>query len=370
MPPISVLMKPSSGNCDMKCDYCFYHDETVKRKCVSYGLMTEDTLKNIIRKTLLRAEGSITYAYQGGEPTLRGIEFYREAIRLQGKYNKNGVRVFNALQTNGFSLNEEWCAFFKENDFLIGVSLDGTRDIHNLYRHDKRGNDTFDRVMQSIALLERYNVEYNILTVVNGTVAKNIKQIYEFYESKGLDFQQYIACLDPLGEERGKGQYALLPMEYGSFLTELFDMWYKDWERGRQPFIRQFENYIRILAGYIPEACEQRGICGKQYVVEADGSVYPCDFYMLDEYRLGNFNKHRLEEIDIKREEIGFVKESEKLSDECKCCKYNKLCRGGCRRNRDYDKQQDSYQNYFCDGLKYFFDNTIERMQIVADSVK
>ena len=267
----------------------------------SYGFMTEQTLKNVIRKTMFHAEGMISYAYQGGEPTLRGIAFYEKAMEYQRHYNKCGIRVNNAMQTNGYLIDDEWCKFFRENHFLIGLSVDGTKQIHDLYRHGRRGEPTFDRIKKAAELMDQYGVDYNILTVVTQKTAGHAAEIYNYYKEQGWKYQQYIACLDPLGEDRGKTPYALNPEQYGMFLTELFNLWYEDWKKGEQPYIRQFENYIGILLGYQPESCEQRGSCGIQNVVEADGSVYPCDFYALDEYKLGNFNCNRLEEIDKKR---------------------------------------------------------------------
>ena len=370
MPPISVLMKPSSGMCNMKCDYCFYCDETQKRVQESYGFMSEQTLKNVIRKTMLRAEGAVSYAFQGGEPTLRGIEFFEKAIAYEKQYNKHGIRVNNALQTNGYLIDEAWCEFFKKNNFLIGLSIDGTKEIHDTYRHSKSGEPTFDRVRHAAELMEKYGVEYNILTVVNQKVASHITEIYRFYKEQGWNYQQYIACLDPIDEAHGENEYALKPKQYGAFLTELFGLWYKDWEKGKQPYIRQFENYIGILLGYQPEACDQRGTCGIQNVVEADGSVYPCDFYMLDAYRLGNFNENQMEEINAKRSEIGFVERSLKLTGECQNCQYYKMCRGGCQRNRDLNELTGEYENYFCESYKMFFDACLPKMQKMAEILK
>ena len=144
MPTISVLIKPASGMCNMQCDYCFYCDEMKKRSQDSYGFMSEQTLKNVIRKTMIHAEGLISYVYQGGEPTLRGLTFFEKAVEYQRHYNKHGIRVNNALQTNGYLLDDAWCKFFKENQFLIGLSIDGTKQLHDMYRHDKNGNPTFD----------------------------------------------------------------------------------------------------------------------------------------------------------------------------------------------------------------------------------
>lgn len=363
MPPISVLMKPASGLCNMKCEYCFYCDEMQKRSTESFGFMSEDTLKNIIRKTLLRAERAISYAYQGGEPTLRGIDFFKKAIEYQKQYNKHGIRMDNALQTNGYLIDEEWCLFLKENHFLVGLSVDGTAKYHDALRRTKTGENTFAQVCHAAELFDKYQVEYNILTVVTPQIAQNIEEIYREYQSRGWNYQQYIACLDPLGKPHGIMRYSLKPEEYGIFLSRLFALWYQDYKKNREPYIRQFDNYIGILKGYPPEACDQRGICGMQNVVEADGSVYPCDFYMLDEYCLGNFNTDRLEHIDAKREEMGFVERSCLLDTKCKVCRYYSLCRGGCQRNREYDSETGLYKNYFCKAYTIFFDTWYEEMR-------
>lgn len=368
MPPVNVLLKPSSGACNMKCAYCFYCDEAKKREQMSYGFMTERTLKNVIRRTMLCAEGSISYAYQGGEPTLRGLNFFQKALIYQKQYNKRGIPVHNALQTNGYGIDEEWCRFLAQNHFLVGISIDGTREVHDTYRRSADGAPTYDKILESVKLMDRYGVDYNILTVVNRKVAERIKEIYADYRKRGWNYQQYIACLDPLGEARGQSKYALIPEQYGTFLIELFGLWYTDWKERRQPYIRQFDNYIGILMGFQPESCEQRGKCGIQTVVEADGSVYPCDFYMLDEYCLGNFNENRLDEINKMREKIGFVERSEKLTEDCINCTYYKICRGGCQRNRDYNEQKGCYENYFCQSYKMFFDACLEKLKKVAVS--
>lgn len=370
MPPISVLIKPSSGMCNMTCDYCFYCDETQKRTQESYGFMSEATLKNVIRKTMLRAEGTACYTFQGGEPTLRGLDFFEKVLFYQKQYNKKGVQVYNSLQTNGLFMDETWCRFLRENRFLTGISLDGIQKTHDACRHSRKDNaPTFDRICKSIALLETHHVEFNILTVVNQTVAQNIQEIYAFYKRQKWNYQQYIACLDPLKEPHGQNSYSIPLESYGQFLTELFRLWYKDWKKNRQPYIRQFENYIAILLGQFPESCDQRGTCSIQYAVEADGSVYPCDFYMTDEYRLGNFNERRLDEIDAKRREISFLERSLLLDQSCKLCTYYSLCKGGCQRNRDWNPETKTYQNYFCQSYRMFFDACLDGLMEAANSL-
>ena len=178
MPPLSVMIKPSSGNCNMSCTYCFYCDEMRNRAQPSYGFMTEETLKNVIRRTLLRAEGYISYAFQGGEPTLRGLDFFRKVMEYQKLYNRRGIRVSNAFQTNGYALDNDWCRFFARHRFLVGLSVDGTKEIHDSLRRG-RGDmgPTFDRVDAAAGLLERHGGEYNSLSGVTRQVAEDIKEI-------------------------------------------------------------------------------------------------------------------------------------------------------------------------------------------------
>ena len=366
MPPVSVLMKPASSMCNMKCSYCFYCDEACKRKTKSYGFMSEETLKNVIRKTMLRADQSISFTYQGGEPTLRGMNFFKKAAALEQQYNKKNLMIQHSFQTNGYAVDEKWCRFFKENDYLVGLSVDGTKTIHDACRRDAAGKGTYDCVVRAAKLMDEHEVPYNILTVVTSSVARNIKEIYYDYKEKGWNYQQYIACLDPSGEVRGKASYSLTPKLYGQFLIELFQLWYRDVKRGKQPYIRQFDAWVGMMAGYMPECCDQRGVCGIQNVVEADGSVYPCDFYMMDEYYLGNFNHDRLEDIDCRRREIQFTEKSLEMKAKCRECKYYRLCRGGCRRNFDWDGNTGTYENYFCESYKMFFEVCGEKLKELA----
>lgn len=362
----TILIKPVSGLCNMKCEYCFYCDEMDRRETASYGMMSVDTLKNIIRKSMRQAEEEICFAFQGGEPTLRGLEFFRAAMELERRCNRKGLRVSNTIQTNGLLLDEEWCRFFRDSQMLVGVSVDGTALIHDSCRKDTLGRGTYERIRRGVDLLDRFQVEYNILTVVTAAVAQNIREIYGEYRRNGWNYQQYILCLDPMGESPGARGYSLTPEMYGRFMTELFQMWYKDWRRGKAPYIRQFENYIGILLGYLPEACEHRGTCSVQCVAEADGSAYPCDFYALDEYRLGSYNSASIEKLTQSKAAQDFVRESALLCDECISCKWYILCRGGCRRHRVKEEQSGRYKDYFCEGHKIFFEQCAGRMEEMA----
>lgn len=367
MPPISLLIKPSSGNCNLRCDYCFYYDTMEKREKASYGFMSEETLEAVIRRALEFATDSCTIAYQGGEPTLSGLDFFRKSIELENKYNKNHIKIHHAIQTNGYRLDRQWADFFRDNHFLVGVSLDGGPKLHDLYRRTPGGEGSFYRVMEHVELLKKAKVDFNILSVVNGRTAPHIQKTYSFYKKNGLSYLQFIACLDPLGEEPGGKEYSLTPKAYGKFLTELFALWYQDLQQGKQPYIRQFENYIAMLLGQPPESCDMRGICSNQYVVEADGSVYPCDFYVLDSYRLGNVRDHSLKEIDSAREMSGFVQESLKKEEGCTQCRYYSLCRGGCRRTR---LETAGNHQYFCESYQMFFDACLSDMTEIARRIR
>ena len=380
MGPVSVMLKPSSGGCNMQCAYCFYCDEQNKRDQFSYGMMSEETLKNTIRKVLGNAEGSCLIAFQGGEPTLRGLDFFRKAVDLVQHYNRKHVRVQFAFQTNGTNITDEWAEFFYENHFLVGVSLDGTRENHNRYRKMKTGEDSFDRALQGCAILEKHRVEFNILTVVHKYTAKQIRQIYAFLRKKNFDYLQFINCLDPLGEAPGQREWSLLPEEYGQFLIDLFDCWYEEWKQGHHPYVRQFENYVGLLMGYLPEACDMGGTCSRQFLVEADGSTYPCDFYAVDDCLLGNMNTDTIKSMDEKREEIRFIEASKPVPEECRMCEFVRLCRNGCRRCRGILEDgafmqegiggagTESSKNYFCEGYRMFFRECLPRMKEIAAS--
>ncbi len=294
---------------------------------------------------------------------LAGLDFFKNLIALQRKHNTRNLKIFNALQTNGTLIDDDWAAFFAENHFLIGVSLDGDESLHNLYRKDAQQNGTFARVMQGIDVLKRHNVEFNILTVVTAQTAKRIKEVYAFYMKHDLVYQQYIACLDPVGEVWGKQKYSLTPALYTKFLKNLFDVWYQDRIAGKFVYNRYFENLAAILLGRNAESCDMNGMCAVQYALESDGSVFPCDFYMLDDYRIGNINADSLEQIDRNRDAIGFIRQSAVLPEQCRNCRWLRICRGGCRRNRIAENEYDSGVNYFCESYQEFFPYMLPRMK-------
>lgn len=359
-----LLIKPASSLCTLKCEYCFYHDIASKRETQSYGIMSLETLELLCRKALEDQPKMISFAFQGGEPTMAGLEFYHKLIEFQKKYNK-GSQISNSIQTNGYKLGEEWAKFFAENDFLVGVSLDGTKDIHNTHRKTVSGDDSFNEIMKTLALFDRYGVKYNILTVVTRAVAAKPEKIYNFFKKNNFKYLQFIPCMDKYGDACGKEKYSLTSDDYASFMMKLFDMWYNDLVKGDMISIRQFDNYVDMAAGLPPESCGMSGVCTVQCVVEADGSVYPCDFYVLDEYRLGNIEDCFFDEIENAQIGTDFVSKSRILPVKCQQCRLLPICRNGCARYRGSDGV-----NIYCEAYRKFFSYAGTRISRIAQALK
>ena len=332
--------------------------------------MSEETLEILVEKTLRQVSQTATFAFQGGEPTLAGLDFYRHLIDLEKKYNTKNAAVYNSIQTNGIVLDEEWAQFLHDNHFLVGLSLDGYEELHDENRKFPDGSGSFSRVMEAAGLLKRYQVDFNILTVVTAKSARRIRRIYRFFQEQGFAWQQYIPCIDPFEEDKGALSYSLTTDRYGKFLKDLFDDWYADWKAGRPVYNRTFENWIGILVGQRPEACSMNGVCSEQWVVEADGTVYPCDFYVLDEWKLGNIREHSFEEMNQKREELQFVALSRHVPEECRSCRWFPLCRNGCRRDRLLlPDGRTPGLNAYCSAYRDFFSYAYPRLEEMARAV-
>ena len=363
MPPVFVLIKPASSACNMACEYCFYRDVSSHREHSFEGMLTLQTMEKIITAAMEFAEVSCTFGFQGGEPTLAGLDFYRQVVQMQQRLCKPGVQIFNSIQTNGLCINEEWANFLADNHFLVGLSLDGPPALHDLNRRDHRGTGTADRVLNTAHLFDKYHVEYNILCVVTGKNAREIRKIYHYYRQNKFDYLQFIPCLEPMDQVRGKERYHLSVDDYGEFLIKIFDLWYEDLKNGHYVSIRHIDNWIGILLGQRPEACSMNGRCSIQFVVEGDGGVYPCDFYVTDEWKLGNVNTDTFAQMLRSPNAQEFIKASIPLPDECRVCPILNLCRNGCRRDRLMTETNMPGKTYFCKAHLRFF--TERRQQIL-----
>jgi len=346
----------------MRCKYCFYSDVTENRQTKQYGIMNDQTLETLVRKAFFYGEGNCFFGFQGGEPTLAGLEFYQKLIHYQNLYNRAGVQVMNAIQTNSYAVDDGWAEFLAKNHFLVGVSLDGTQAIHDSLRIDSAGNGTYQKVTNAIRLLKKHNADYNILCVVTNPIAKNAKAVYRAL--KEHKFVQFIPCLDDLD---GKTHaHSLTAEAYGEFLKQTFDEYYKDIKNGNYVSVRTFDNYVMILQGRTPEDCSMREGCGSYFVIEADGSVYPCDFYALDDYRLGNINQNSFIALAKAPNAKRFLEQSWHTDPKCADCKWYFLCKGGCRRHREPFVDGKPGPNIFCEGYIDFFEYAYDRLHELA----
>ncbi|WP_042274286.1 anaerobic sulfatase maturase [[Clostridium] dakarense] len=366
---MTILIKPSSSNCNIDCNYCFYKDSSKNREIYSYGFMNENTLKKVIESVLNEDIETCNFMFQGGEPTLVGIDFYRKVISLQNQFNTKNIEIINSIQTNGINIDENYAKFFKENNFLVGVSLDGPKSIHDLYRVDYNNSSTFDKVIDGIDLLKKFDVDFNILCVVTKQSSNYINEIYTFYKNKGFRYLQFIPCIKNFKNnklENSNSNYYLDSDSYFDFLNKLFNLWFEGIKNGEFIEIRNFMEYLNVLKGYTPTSCGMGGFCSLHTVVEANGDIYPCDFYCVDEWVLGNINESSLKDIRFSNKAKIFFERSLYIHDKCKSCKYFKLCGGGCRRNLEPFINGIPSFNYQCDGIIKFLNNNINKLIYIS----
>lgn len=368
MKSLNLLIKPASGSCDMRCAYCFYEDVGESRIAKRRGMMSLDTLERVVKAALAEAEELCTFGFQGGEPTLAGLAFFEALIEFERKHNARRIRIANTIQTNGQRIDAEWAAFLAKHRFLTGLSIDGPKDVHDALRPDAQGKGTHNRAMRAAQLLSSARAEFNVLSVVTRALASHPDQAYNFYKKHGFNHIQFIPCMDPLGEAPGGYPYSLDAALYGRFLCRIFELWHRDITQGNPVSIRMFDNFILMLMGHPPESCAMSGRCIASLVVEADGDTYPCDFYALDEHRLGNLRDQSVGELLNSGAARAFVKPSLSPDPACAACRYYPLCRGGCRRDRAPDGEPGGGlgPNRYCESYKMLFDHALPAMQGVA----
>lgn len=344
------MIKPSSSACNLSCAYCFYNSLSSQRQETFKGMMSRQTAKNVIAKAFEFADSSdVFFTFQGGEPLLSGLDFFENFVKDIALLNNKNSKVSVCVQTNATLIDENWCKFFKRNNILVGVSLDGDEEL-NSYRNYPNGESSFYDVMKSIELLKKYGVTFNVLSVLTSRLSRNYRKAYRFFKQNGLNYLQFIPCLNPFGKE--KTQYSMSDEEYADYLNGCYKIYFNDNMRGNLVSIRQFDNYALLSAGKNAEQCGMNGPCSTQFVVEGDGSVYPCDFYCTDEWLLGNINDGDFNEFYNSKKSVDFIKESFVIKEECKECKYFSVCRGGgCKRNRESFDYCKSYKSFFSSSI-------------------
>jgi uncharacterized protein len=350
----SVLIKPAGPDCNLACGYCFYREKSGIFPGTTVHRMSEEVLEETIRQVLDQPRPAVSIGWQGGEPTLMGLDFFRKAVEFQKKHGR-GKSVGNGFQTNGLLLDREWARFLRDYHFLIGLSLDGPEDVHDRYRVKAGGQPTWAEVVERARMLLEEKVETNALIVVNAETVRRPKEIYEFHKHLGLVHMQFIPCVETDPDDPSRGAPFCAPdLAYGDFLIELFDLWRADFRDGEPTtFIRYFDALFYLYVDREPPDCTLSPECGNYLVVEHDGSVYACDFFVEDRWKLGNVMDGRLVHMLNSARQNGFGRRKAELPAPCRACEWVRFCRGGCPKDRDRDPRDEGL-NHFCRGTKKF----------------
>ena len=358
--PFSLLIKPASADCNLRCHYCFYQDRAGLYPGTHSHRMSDEVLERVISSYMSTEQPQFAFGWQGGEPTLMGAAFFRRVTELQQRYGHPGSVVANGLQTNATLLDDELCETLAEYKFLVGVSLDGPEEIHDRYRLTPDGRGSHTRVLQGIEVLRRHGVEFNVLTLVTGANQERGAEIYRYLRDLGVDYHQYIPCV----EFDGRGEitpFSVTPEAWGRFLCGLFEEWYPR-DVGRVS-IRLFDALIsRLTCGHY-ELCHMGGDCRRYFVVEHNGDIYPCDFFVRPELRLGNIRERDWDFLLESPIHAAFSHMKTAWPQKCKGCEYLSLCSADCLKHRGQNGDEPANSSWLCDGWRYFYRRTLPRFR-------
>lgn len=332
----SVLIKPAGPDCNMSCKYCFYLTKRDLFTAPGPHRMTESILRETVRQVMEQGGERVGFGWQGGEPTLTGMDFYEKAVEFQHQYARPGQHAENGFQTNGVLIDRVWAEFFRENRFLVGLSLDGPQDVHDRYRLSEGGLSGWRQTVRVRDILLATGVDVNVLSVVNDHSVRFVRDIYAFHKSGGVYNLQFIPCVEPdlLHPER-PAPYSVPPESYGRFLCDLFDLWKSDFREGRPTvFVRWFDAVFFTYVDLSAPECTLLPECGVYLVVEHDGGVYPCDFFVDANHRLGSVTKNRLSDLLNSEGMNRFGKRKHEAVLGCGTCPWLKHCWGGCPKER------------------------------------
>lgn len=359
----SVMIKPASSHCNLRCKYCFYIDECNTREEYALGMMQEVDAARLVNQVLgqLSNNDSITFAFQGGEPTLAGLGFFKAFTSAVKKHSFAG-KVSYALQTNGYVLDEQWAVFLHQHNFLLGLSLDGPAPYHDANRINIKGEGTYAQIVKVKKLLDKHKVEYNILTVLTERAARHPQEYWSFIVKNKIQYIQFVPCLAELSGENANGS-ALTPQRFASFYTALFPLWAKELMRGNYISVKFFDDLFNLLLHQNCTACGFTGRCNIQLIVEANGNVYPCDFYALDEWMLGNIYTDSLQTLQTCENAKNFLLRPRTDGKVCTNCKYRRFCGGGCPRMKN--SMHLNKEETFC-GYKTFLDQSYQKIDQIA----
>jgi uncharacterized protein len=384
---LHVVAKPVGPLCNLDCDYCFYLEKQNLYDKGANFRMSDDVLVAFIRKYIeSQPTPVVEFVWQGGEPTLLGLDFYRRVLELQAPYSGQKA-IKNSLQTNGILLDDEWCRFLKQHDFMVGLSLDGPHDIHDRYRKDRQGKGSFEAVMRGLRLLQKHGVEYNVMASVGRETARRPLEVYRFLKEEGVEFVQFVPIIErlpgsfeqhlglelagPTALDRDEPNvdatdWSVLPEEYGDFLIAIYEDWVSN-DVGKT-FVMNFEWALNAWIGNPSPVCIHAKRCGRSIVIEHDGDLFACDHYVYPNYRLGNILKDDLLTIVDKSCQDGFGVEKETaLPRWCLECEVLAACQGGCPKHRfSRSPYEEPGLHYLCAGYKNFFQHIRKYLHAMA----
>lgn len=356
--PMFVMLKPVGSSCNLGCEYCYYLEKG------SGVVMDEHLLEEFTRQYIeAQTTPQVLFTWHGGEPLLRPLSFYQRALELQQKYAR-GRQIDNCLQTNGTLLTDEWCAFLRENHFLVGISIDGPQPLHDACRRTRRGGPSWHDVMRGIHMLQRHGVEWNAMATVNAVNVEHPQAFYRFFRSIGCEFLQFTPVVEP-----DKPDYTITAEQWGRFLCTLYDEWVRQ-DVGRL-FVQLFDATLANWAGMPPGVCSMSATCGQAVVMEADGTVYSCDHFVRPAYQLGNIKQQTLTEMlySERQHQFGLSKKTA-LPRECCECRWLFACHGECPKNRLItDRYHQPGMNYLCHGYRQFFAHVANDMDFMKSEL-
>ena len=381
--PLYVMLKPAGAHCNLACKYCYYLEKNKLYPTAQRHLMSDEMLEQFTREYIeAQTMNQVLFTWHGGEPLLRSIDFYRKALSLQQKY-AGGRRIDNVIQTNGTLLTDEWCEFFAQNHWLVGISIDGPQPDHDHYRLTAAGKPSWKKVMQGIKLLKKHGVEWNAMAVVNAYNANHPLEFYRFFKENGCQFLQFTPIVERLTrhedgrnlasladkDEISLSKASVAPEQWGYFLCAIFDEWVRK-DVGKI-FVEIFDCTLANWMGISPGICAYSKECGHAGVMEHNGDVYSCDHFVFPEYKLGNIRDHSL--IDMlygeQQQEFSRLKHSS-LPRQCKECDMEFACHGECPKNRFMkDKYGDSGLNYLCPGYYHYYQHVAPYMDYMKQEL-
>ena len=367
--PLYVMLKPVGALCNLACDYCYYLEKSKLYTQNPRHVMSDELLVRFIREYIeSQTTPQIMFTWHGGETLMRPLSFYKRAVELQKQYGR-GRQIDNSIQTNGTLLTDEWCDFFRDNNFLVGISIDGPQDFHDEYRKNKMGAPSYHKVMQGISLLKKHGVQYNCMAVVNDYNADYPLEFYRFFKEIGCEFLQFTPIVERIkknnssstslasakDKEAELAPFSVSPEQWGNFLCTIFDEWVR--EDVGKVFVQIFDSTLANWVGEQPGVCTMAKTCGHAGVMEFNGDVYSCDHFVFPEYKLGNIYNEPLASMMYSDKQLKFGADKlNKLPTQCKECDVLFACNGECPKNRfSYDKNGEYGLNYLCEGYYKFF---------------